>query len=103
MERYDLTVVAYLRNFSARVRQGDPRTLPEVLDQDCVHQVEVSSSKYHGYTYEQVAQQWPSEMDDLIDTMNNSGMHRAQITLRLYVTLRRQLMTLLRRILDRTD
>ena len=42
-------------------------------------------------------------MDDLIDTMNNSGMHRAQITLRLYVTPRRQLMTLLRHILERKN
>jgi hypothetical protein len=103
VERYDLKVVAYLRNFSARVRQGDPRTLPEVLDQDCVHQVDVPSSEYYGYTFEEIAQRWPAEMDDLIDTMNNSGMHRTQIALRLYVTLRRQLMTLLRHILERKN
>ena len=103
VERYDLKVVAYLRNFSARVRQGEPRTLPEVLDQDCVHQVDVPSSEYYGYTFEEIAQRWPAEMDDLIDTMNSSGMHRTQITLRLYVTLRRQLVTLLRHILERKN
>ena len=95
-----LTVVAYLRGYSAKERHGAPRGLAEVLDQDSVAIVDVPSSHYHGYTFEQVAQQWPGEMDDLIDTMENSDMLCTQIALRLYGTLRRQLLTLLRRILD---
>ena len=62
--------------------------------------MDVPSSEYYGYTFEQVAQYWPDEMDDLIDTLEARDMIRVQIALRLYVTLRRQLLTVLLRIMD---
>ena len=79
---------------------GAPRSLAEVLDQDSVTYVDVTSSKYYGYTFEQVAQYWPDEMDDLVDTLETRDIIRAQVALRLYVTLRRQLLTVLLRIMD---
>jgi hypothetical protein len=100
VDRYLLTVVAFLRNFNARDRHGAPRSLAEVLDQGSVTSVDVTTSEYYGYTFEQVAQYWPDEMDDLADTRDCSGMIRVQIALRLYVTLRRQLLTVLLRIMD---
>ena len=103
VESYFLTVVAFLRNFNARDRHGAPRSLAEVLDQDSVTTVDVASSKYCGYTFEQVAQYWPGEMDDLVDTMETSNMIRVQIALRLYVALRRQLLTVLLRTKDKNQ
>jgi hypothetical protein len=101
VESYFPTVVAYLRGYNAKERHGAPRGLAEVLDQDSVATVDVPSSKYRGYTFEQVAQYWPDEMDDLIDTSDVSDMIRAQIALRLFVALRRQLLTVLLRIKDK--
>ena len=96
--RYLLTVPPFLQAYSPILPQGDPRGLVKVLDQDCEEVIRRPHSLWHGYTFEQAAQHFPDECDTLIDTQELSGMQRQQIRFRLYLTARRQLLTLLRKV-----
>ena len=96
--RYPLTVPPFLQGYSSILYHGDPRSLAKVLDQDCEEVIRLPRSPWHGYTFEQAAQHFPDECDTLIDTQELSGMQRQQIRFRLYLTARRQLLTLLRKV-----
>jgi len=96
--RYRLTVTPYLQGCSPFLHRGEPRGLAQLLDQDCNEVINVPSSQWHGYTFEQAAQYFPDACDTLVDTQCTTGMQRQQIQLRLYLTARRQLLELLRRI-----
>ena len=96
--RYLLTVPPFLQGYSSIRRHGDPRGLAEVLDQDCKEVIRLPDSPWNGCNFEQVAQFFPKECDLLVDTQQLSGMQRQQIRFRLYLTARRQLLELLRRI-----
>ena len=96
--RYLLTVLPFLQGYSSILYHGDPRSLAKVLDQDCEEAIQLPHSPWHGYTFEQAAQHFPDECDNLIDTQELSGMQPQQIRFRLYLTARRQLLTLLRKV-----
>ena len=96
--RYLLTVPPFLQGYSSIRRHGDPRGLGKVLDQDCKEVIRLQPSPWNGYNFEQVAQFFPEECDLLVDTQQLSGMQRQQVRFRLYLSARRQLLELLRRI-----
>jgi len=95
---YLLTVPSFLLAYSPIRRHRDPRGLAEAPDQDCKEVIRLQHSPWNGYTFEQVAQHFPEECDLLVDTQELSGMQRQQVRFRLYLTARRQLLELLRRI-----
>jgi len=99
--RYPLTVPPYLQGYSSIHYHGDPRRLADVLDQDCKEVIRLPDSPWNGYNFEQIAQLFPKECDLLVDTQQLSGMQREEIRFRLYLTVRRQLLELFRRIKDK--
>ena len=98
LTRHRLTVMATLLAYSPRVHRGPPRSLAQVLDQDCNEVIDLPGAPWHGYTFEQAAQYFPDDCDNLVDTQSYSGMLSKQIQLRLYLTVRRQFLELLRKV-----
>lgn len=76
---------------------GTPRTLGQVIYDDHNEVISVAKSPWKGITYEQAAQQFPDDCDDIIESVE-SGMHRQQIRMRVYLTLRRLLLFEFRRL-----
>ena len=98
MARHRFTVVEFLRAYSPQVHMGSSRGLAEHLDQDCLEYIDQPPRPWHNYTYEEAAQLFPGDMDNLVDSLITKGMQRPQIQLRLCLTVRRQLLTILRSI-----
>ena len=68
------------------------------FNQDCEEVIHMPHSPWHHYTFQKAAEYVPDDCDNLVDTQELSGMQRQQVRFRLYLTARRQLLTLLRRI-----
>ena len=83
--------------YDAEDRHGSPRGLGQIINSDCNEVISQLGAAWQGLTFEQAAQNDPDECDDLVDT-SATGMHRQQIRLRLYLTLRRQLISVLQRL-----
>jgi len=100
---YRLNVVLYLQGYSPILHRGESRGLAKMLDQDCEEVIDVPSSPWHGYTFEQAAQHVADACDTLVDMQAISGMQRPQIHFRLYLTVRRQLLEFLYMIKEKCD
>ena len=79
-----------LQQYNSATRHGDPRTLGQILNSDCNQRITDARAPWRGDTFEQVAQAHSAECDNLVDT-HDEGMFRHQISLRVYLALRRQL------------
>ena len=86
-----------LKQYNAADRHGDPRTRGQILNADCHQVITEQEAPWRGLTFEQAVQAHPDECDDIVDA-HDKDMHRQQIRLRVYLTLRRQLLEALRRV-----
>ena len=70
-----IEIATYLLAYSPMERGGVSRTRVQILNQDCSEVFTTGPQAWIGYTFENVAQWFPDECDDLQDS-TQSEMHR---------------------------